>query len=266
MRGFVKIPRSIMEEPWSRDANTLYLYTWLSMNADKNGQIRTSRADLSERTGLSERQIRTSLEKLIATKYATKLATKLPTKFATILTVCYLASYNVEKNASDQVNDQVNDQVSDQVAKEKEKKQKKIENIYNNIYNNNKPPTHTNVCVVPQGDTRENTPYGKFLKWLKDNCPYIATHYKLPKESEFAKIYEQYGGMAIAVECENIENRVDLRKRYSNLYRTLLNWLKRNDSKRNNPTVNSPTNDDVREQSIGIMQRLRAERKNGSYT
>lgn len=112
--GFTKIPNAISEQPWATNPTTVYLYTWLSLHADKNGQVMTSRADLAERTGLTERQLRTALEKLLATKYVTKQSTKLPTKFATVLTITYLASYKGAKNKNDQVNVQVSDQVNDQ--------------------------------------------------------------------------------------------------------------------------------------------------------
>ena len=90
MRSFTRIPNDITSQPWFTSPTTTYLYTWLSLNADDNGQITTSRADLSERTGLTEQQIRTALRKLEATKYVTKLSTKLPIKFATTITVSYL--------------------------------------------------------------------------------------------------------------------------------------------------------------------------------
>lgn len=66
-----------------------------------------------------------------------------------------------------------------------------------------------------------------FDEWLKSNCPYIFAHYKLPTDAELTKLKTAYGSEAIADTCCQIENRKDLRKNYTNLYRTLLNWLKR---------------------------------------
>lgn len=109
-KGFTIIPNSLLDMTLSMDA--LALYTWLSLQADDEGVVRTSRALLCEQTGLSERQVRTSLEKLVATKLATKQTTKLPTKFATTITISFLSSCKPQKVKSDQVNDQVNDQVS----------------------------------------------------------------------------------------------------------------------------------------------------------
>ena len=69
-----------------------------------------------------------------------------------------------------------------------------------------------------------------FEDWLKSNCPYIFAHYKLPTDAELTKLKTAYGSEAIADTCCQIENRKDLRKNYTNLYRTLLNWLKRREA------------------------------------
>lgn len=69
-----------------------------------------------------------------------------------------------------------------------------------------------------------------FDSWLAQNCPYIHAHYKLPSAAELAKLKEQYPSAMIADTCLQIENRKDLRKKYINLYMTLLNWLKRKEN------------------------------------
>ena len=66
-----------------------------------------------------------------------------------------------------------------------------------------------------------------FAVWLKTNCPYIFGHLKMMTENEFIKLKTQYGSQAISEVCLDLENRRDLRNKYTNLYRTLLNWLKR---------------------------------------
>jgi hypothetical protein len=110
--GFTKIPNAILDQPWAKNQTAVYLYTWLSLNADKNGQVMTSRADLSERTGLTIQQLRTALEKLESTKFVTKQSTKLPTKFATILTVEYLTSCKDSKSKNNQVSNQASNQAN----------------------------------------------------------------------------------------------------------------------------------------------------------
>lgn len=66
-----------------------------------------------------------------------------------------------------------------------------------------------------------------FCEWLEEHCPYIYKHYKLPSDTELEKLADTYGAETVADMCQQIENRADLRRRYTNLYRTLLNWLKR---------------------------------------
>lgn len=109
---FTMIPKAILDKRLSIEA--IGLYTWLSANADKKGRVTTSRADLSKRTGLSQRQVRTAIEKLEATKLVTKQATKGTTKVATILTVLFLADYETKQKSTDQSCDQSCGQTSDQ--------------------------------------------------------------------------------------------------------------------------------------------------------
>lgn len=71
-----------------------------------------------------------------------------------------------------------------------------------------------------------NENYIKFLTYLEENTPFVASHLKPLTEHEFEKLKSAYGSNAIRINLENIENRKDLRKNYSSLYRTLLNWCK----------------------------------------
>lgn len=104
-------------------------------------------------------------------------------------------------------------------------------NTNTNSNTNNKEKS-TLTCTKKESATIVATPtppsrHERFLQWLADNCPYIAGHYKLPSDVLLAKLINTYGAEAVAEECLNIENRTDLRKRYSNLYQTLNNWLKK---------------------------------------
>lgn len=112
------------------------------------------------------------------------------------------------------------------------------------------------TAVAP---TRAQTRYERFLDWLKAECPYIAQHYKLPSEELFTKLLDKYGGEAIAEQCANIENRADIRKRYTNLYQTLNNWLKR-ETNGNNKDDNAESSREQRAAAVAdLITRLRAE-------
>lgn len=68
--------------------------------------------------------------------------------------------------------------------------------------------------------------YLKFLEWLSEKAPYVASHIYPLSESEFEKLRAAYGSQSIVQNILNIENRKDLRKKYKSLYRTLINWCK----------------------------------------
>ncbi|MCD7936905.1 MAG: hypothetical protein LUG98_08605 [Tannerellaceae bacterium] len=79
--------------------------------------------------------------------------------------------------------------------------------------------------------THAHTPeYEKFLTWMQENTPYCANpeHFKQPMtEEKFLRLKQKYTGTQIADILLRIENRKDLRKRYNDLYLTIVNWLKK---------------------------------------
>ena len=80
--------------------------------------------------------------------------------------------------------------------------------------------------------------YIKFRKWMKEKCPYCDNPKNFSSstitQKEFYKLKELYTGRQIADTILEIENRKDLRKRYTDLYLTTNNWLKNNYKKDNN--------------------------------
>lgn len=88
----------------------------------------------------------------------------------------------------------------------------------------------------PNGDKKEtdvsslNPDFIKFNDWIKRKAPYCSNPKNFPTqitEEEFLRLKNDYTGQQIADIVEQIENRKDLRKRYTNLYRTVLNWAKK---------------------------------------
>lgn len=91
----------------------------------------------------------------------------------------------------------------------------------------------------PNGDKKEakasspassNPDFLKFNDWLERKAPFCSNPKNFSSqitEAEFLKLKEKYSGKQIAEIIEQIENRKDLRKRYTNLYRTVLNWAKK---------------------------------------
>ena len=111
-------------------------------------------------------------------------------------------------------------------------------NVNVNDNDNDKEIVSTNVEPIKKGTNvpKENTHtpserYAKFTQLLGKDCPYISSHYShLISEDEFDRLMEKFTAKDVWDTIQQIENRVDLRKKYTNLYRTLLNWLKRDNS------------------------------------
>lgn len=125
-----------------------------------------------------------------------------------------LHSDNVNDNDSD--NDNVSDSVST-IVDDKEKP---------SIEGKKKKTLPPLQLLKNFQDKAQADDYKKFLNWTLENTPYVAAHLTPLSESEFNKLKLTYGANAIRINLENLENRRDLRKNYTSLYRTLLNWLK----------------------------------------
>ncbi|MBK5721398.1 hypothetical protein JGH11_10985 [Dysgonomonas sp. Marseille-P4677] len=77
---------------------------------------------------------------------------------------------------------------------------------------------------------KTHTDFEKFSEWIKANAPYCANIKNFStqiSEESFLKLKGKYSGNQIAEVISQIENRKDLRKKYTDLYRTVLNWLKK---------------------------------------
>lgn len=112
-----------------------------------------------------------------------------------------------------------------------------------NVNDNDKETVSTDVEPVKKGanapkeraaDAATHEPhrpserYSRFQQWLAKECPYIPKHFeKTISEREFEKLLETYSARQLCDVISEINNRGDLRKRYTDLYRTVLNWLKR---------------------------------------
>lgn len=81
-RGFVAFPRGLTDWEWYTEPNTARLFFHLLLTANykekqwkgitiRPGQLVTSRASLAKQLGMSEREVRTALKHLTATKYVT---------------------------------------------------------------------------------------------------------------------------------------------------------------------------------------------------
>ena len=114
--------------------------------------------------------------------------------------------------------------------KEREKEKENVENESSQAHINARAHVHEGEKQLTEEPKDVVSDYEKFQLWLKSTTPFCAERKHFPRqitEKQFLKLRERYTAKEIAAIIEQIENRKDLRKRYSNLYRTVLNWAKR---------------------------------------
>lgn len=79
--------------------------------------------------------------------------------------------------------------------------------------------------IIPEGERSEKLQ--ALDKWMEKTTPYLYKNIRLLTQAEFDALCDKYNSAQICDTLQQIENRKDHRKNYTNLYRTLLNWLKR---------------------------------------
>ena len=100
MASFITVDRKILKWEWYQDVKVFHLFLYLLLRANwedgnwrgkqiKRGQLITSRSTLSKETGLTERQVRGTLDKL---KTTNEVSIKATNKF-TIITICKYDTY-----------------------------------------------------------------------------------------------------------------------------------------------------------------------------
>ena len=117
MEGWIKIHRRILDWEWFTEPNTMLVFLYLLLTARREagcwkgvelqpGQCVVGRAKISMATGLSERKVRTSLERLEKTKEVTIKSTN---RFS-IITICKYDDYqmldDIDQPATRPTNDQ----------------------------------------------------------------------------------------------------------------------------------------------------------------
>ena len=118
-RGYIKVFRKLKDWCWYDDHNTKILFLHLLLSANhsvKNwhgiqvnpGQLITGRKELAAETGLTEQQIRTSMERLKSTSEITSETTN---KYS-IVTICNWRSYQGEGIQNNQQDNQQDNQQS----------------------------------------------------------------------------------------------------------------------------------------------------------
>lgn len=169
--GWIKLHRKFLEWEWYTDSKMVHLFIHLLLSASiedrkwkgivlQRGQLATTVAELSKKTGLTAQNIRTCLEKLENSQIINRQSTN---KY-TLVTICNYESYQAigsidQQTANNQVtNDQqtTNKRPTNAIAEEL----KKLDNDRISINNNNNTVSINNY----QAHTREGFSFGLLSK------------------------------------------------------------------------------------------------------
>lgn len=91
------------------------------------------------------------------------------------------------------------------------------------------------ICASERARTCEEEPeklsdHAKFTQWIKTYAPFCAQRKNFPNqitETQLKRLKKKYTAEEIAFIIEQIENRKDLRQKYTNLYTTVVNWAEK---------------------------------------
>ena len=255
-KGFIKLSRKFFSnELWNEARTFSSCEAWLDLIQSarfeatprkvsiggrevicNRGQYPASIRFLAKRWNWTERKVRTFISFL---KKREMISTEC-VQGVNIITLCKYEEYNRSDTVSDTTNDTgimkiINDlqskvtQLTAQQVTQLPKKRhtgdtntKKEEEIKKKALSNESEKEKFLSSL-----SCETKDYKNFVDWLIRNAPYCFVHMKLPTEKEMGKLKSKYSGKELSEIVEKIENRSDLRKKYVNLYRTVLDWSKR---------------------------------------
>lgn len=258
MDGFIKLSRKFFSnELWNEARTFSGCEAWLDLIQSarfeatsrkvsiggrevvcNRGQYPASIRFLSRRWRWTERKVRTFLAHL----KSEGMITTDDTQGVTMITLCKYDEYNSSDTPNDttfdtsilmQINklqSQVTHLLTQQVTQPSKKRHTGDTNTKKGEDNNKESPNGDKKEAEASSSASLNPDFIKFNDWLKRKAPFCSNPKNFSTqitETEFLKLKEKYTGKQMADIIEQIENRKDLRKRYTNLYRTVLNWAKK---------------------------------------
>ena len=84
-----------------------------------------------------------------------------------------------------------------------------------------------NINIVSHETKIKNEAFEKFNKWLDSETTFVRKIKKQMTEEQFMKLKKTYNSTQIMNTILNLENYKDATKRYTSVYLTVSNWLKR---------------------------------------
>lgn len=182
-KGFVKVPRALMEREWFSNHNARNLFFQLLLTANfaddgkvARGQVATSYAQLSDSTGLSKQQLRTALTLLEKEGVITREATRHATSQRIRIIVCEFDSYQGQAT-SEQHHEQHHEQHGEQEERKCTKKEEDKEEFSEEEKGGPEPLTLTPPNPVEEKKTKKARRQRTFTPpSVEEVAQYVADH------------------------------------------------------------------------------------------
>lgn len=216
MEGFVKLHRKTLKWEWGDDPNTFSVFVHLLLMANhepcqwhgitiERGQVLTSLAKLSKLCGITIRNVRTCISRLISTKEITQITTS---KYR-LITICKYDTY--QSNPTDERHN--NRHKYRQSTDNQATTNKNIENEKKNKYS----------YLLEEMTEEELT----FHNGMKEKYPSVMAMENPLTLGQYKKLTETYSTELITEKLQAMENkRKDIRGN-SSAYLTCLDWCRR---------------------------------------
>ena len=246
-KGFTKIPNSLLDQPWAKNPTVVYLYTWLAINADADGKVALSLSSLVEHTGLSKKQVRGSLEKLVRAQFVAQLRAQLGAHSASVLTICHIDSYKDEKIGEGTVKGIVKGTIKGT--------QKEVPPCPPDKESSPKPLKEINPPISPQENYTQKRARKTFVKPTVEEVAEYISKMGYDVDAEYFWNYYEANGWVQGKNCKPIKSWkscVTTWIRNPNKYAT---------TRTNQRQQEPPTNDELRQQTVEFLANREAQRR-----
>ena len=182
----------------------------------RRGELITSISHLSDVLNLSTQNIRTIFRKLNGKELTIKTTNR-----NTHITICNYDSYQDNQNGNKTDEERIENasrthrERKAYTTKEREEKKELEER------------KEEDINIVSSETKIKNEAFERFNKWLDSETTFVRKIKKQMTEEQFMKLKKTYNSTQIMNTILNLENYKDATKKYTSVYLTVNNWLKR---------------------------------------
>lgn len=178
--GWIKLHRKILKWEWFSCSATFHLFVYLLLTANtedkrwqgivvKRGQLVTSISSICKDTGLSTRQVRTSIERL---KTTSEVTIKTTNKY-TLVTICKYESYQLYEGNERQAERQAERQTKDKQTTNERQQLKNNKNIRSKEENKKEKKVKEKVVAPIVATPKAESIESRKEKFYQSLVPYV---------------------------------------------------------------------------------------------